>query len=224
MVESDRVAATGAAWIREALGRAIASRGRASLVLSGGTTPAATYRALAREAVTGGWGSVEVWFADERGVPPDDPESNYRMARATLIDPAAIPAGHVHRMEAERPDLDAAARDYDSGFPERADVLVLGIGEDGHTASLFPHHAALEEHARRVVAVRDSPKPPPVRLTVTPRVLAEAGAVLVLATGLGKAGAVAAALGEAGDVHRTPARLVRDREWLVDRDAASQLP
>ncbi len=213
---ADALAAAAAAEVHAALERAIAARGHASLVLSGGGTPAATYRELSRRPAPGGsWARVGVWFADERGVPPGDPESNLRLARETLIAPAGIPPANVHRMEADRPDLEAAAAEYESGFPSAADVMVLGVGEDGHTASIFPGSPLVIEEARRVAAIRDSPKPPPVRLTITPRVLREAREVLVLAIGTGKAGAVARALAADGEPGRTPARLVRDRGWFL---------
>lgn len=215
------LAASAAALVRTTLERAIAGRGRASLVLSGGGTPGATYRALARGPAPGGdWGRIDVWFADERAVAPDDPASNLRLARETLLDAARIPAANVHRMEAERPDVEAAAAEYESRFPERADVVVLGIGEDGHTASIFPGSPWIHERVRRIAVVRDSPKPPAVRMTVTARVLREAGVVLVLAIGAGKAAAVARARAAHGDLDRTPARIVRDRDWRVDVAAA----
>jgi len=222
--DAGALAAAAAAEVHAALERAIAARGHASLVLSGGGTPAATYRTLARGPAPGGsWSRVGVWFADERAVPPGDPESNLRLARETLIEPAGIPPANVHRMAADRADLEAAAAEYESGFPGAADVVVLGVGEDGHTASIFPGSPLVFEEARRVAAIRDSPKPPPLRLTITARALREARQVLVLAIGTGKAAAVASALAAEGDPGRTPARLVRDRLWLVDRDAAARI-
>jgi 6-phosphogluconolactonase len=218
-------AAAASVEVHAALERAIAARGHASLVLSGGGTPAATYRTLSDGPAPGGsWARVGVWFADEREVPPGDPESNLRLARETLIEPAGIPSANVHRMEADRPDLEAAAAEYESGFPSAADVMVLGVGEDGHTASIFPGSPLVLEETRRIAVIRDSPKPPPVRLTITPRALREARQVLVLAIGTGKASAVAHALAADGAPSRTPARLVRDRDWFVDRDAASRIP
>ena len=199
----------------------VAARGRFRLALSGGRTPQPLYRLLAardRDALD--WSRGEVLFADERAVAPDHPESNYRMVRELLLDPLGVPAGNVHRMRGEALDLERAALEYESLLAEPLDLLVLGVGEDGHVASLFPGAAALAELRRRVVVVT-GPKPPPRRLTVTPRVLSEAHHVLVIGSGVGKAWAVAEALeGERGSV---PARLVREREWYLDRSAARAL-
>jgi 6-phosphogluconolactonase len=125
-------------------------------------------------------------------------------------------------MKGESPNREQAARDYEAALPEALDVLVLGIGEDGHTASLFPNSSALTETARRVLPVI-GPKPPPERLTLTPPVLAAARFVLVLAAGAGKAAAVARALEGELDVRACPAQLVRDAVWLTDHAAAAEL-
>jgi 6-phosphogluconolactonase len=120
-------------------------------------------------------------------------------------------------------DLEAAAREYEPWFAEPVDLLLLGIGEDGHTASLFPGSRLIAERARRVGAVFDSPKPPARRLTITPRVLDEARAVLMLATGADKVGAVTKALAPEGASADCPARLARGGDWLLDRAAAAGL-
>ena len=163
-----------------------------------------------------------VYFADG-AVPPNDPESNFRLARESLIDPAAIPARNVHRMKGDYTDLDAAVEEYEAHLVERLDLLVLGIGEDGHTASIFPGSPLVMERTRRVALVSDSPKPPPVRLTITPRVIREAREVLVLATGGDKASAVAQALEGTTDMREVPARMLRECVWLLDRAAAANL-
>jgi 6-phosphogluconolactonase/glucosamine-6-phosphate isomerase/deaminase len=124
-------------------------------------------------------------------------------------------------MEADAADLEQAARSYESRLEEPLDLLVLGLGEDGHVASLFPGSALLAERVRRVAAVTDSPKPPARRLTLTPRAIGEARALLVLASGSGKAGAVAAAFAANADPARVPAALAREGEWVVDREAAA---
>jgi 6-phosphogluconolactonase len=214
---ADRIAAAAEAAIRE--------RGRFHLGLSGGRTPAELYRTLAnppiREHIE--WSRVAIYFADERAVPPTDAESNYRLARETLIDVARIPPPNVHRMKAESADLDAAVVEYEAHLPARLDLLVLGIGEDGHTASIFPGSPLVMERTHRVAIVRDSPKPPKVRLTVTPRVIREAREVLVLATGAGKASAVARALEGTTDMRELPARMLRECVWLIDQAAAAGL-
>lgn len=208
--------------VAHAAAAAVEARGRFRIALSGGTTPRRLYEILGgpeyRERVL--WARAEVLFADERAVPPDDPESNYRLARECLIGPAAIPAERVRRMRADGPDLDAAAWEYESALEERLDLLVLGIGADGHTASLFPGSPALEESERRVVAVV-APKPPAHRLTVTTRVIREALQVLVLASGEEKAEAVARAL--EGPPRTVPAAVARGRDWYLDRAAAGAL-
>src|SRR5688572_17688070 len=167
---------------------------RFRLGLSGGRTPVELYRVLARPETGLDWRGVELFFADERAVPPTDPESNYWMVRKVLIEPAGIAPEQVHRMPAEREDLEAAAREYERLLAAPLDLLILGVGEDGHIASIFPGSMLVAERRRRVAAVLEGPKPPPRRLTVTPRTIAEAVAVDVLATGAEKARAVAQAL------------------------------
>lgn len=223
--DGDALAAAAAERVLSGLAAAIARHRAASLVLCGGRTPVATFRRIAGSPAPGGdWGRVGIWFADERAVPADHADSNYHLAEEALIAPAGIPSACVHRMPADAPDLEAAAARYEAGFPERADLVILGIGEDGHVASIFPRRPGVSESTRRIAVVRDSPKPPAVRMTITPRVLREAVAVLVLASGGDKAEAVARALAPAGDAQATPARLVRDRDWLLDAAAAARLP
>lgn len=195
------------------------------LGLSGGRTPIDIYRLLANPMPEpASWSNADLFFADERDAPPTEPESNYWEVRKVLVEPAGIPPSRVHRMKADSQDLEAAAAEYDELLEEPLDLLVLGLGEDGHVASLFPGSRWLEERERRVVPVYDSPKLPPRRLTITPRVIHEAREVLVLASGREKAKALAAALAPTGEVSRTPARLVRNRSWLMDYAAAAELP
>lgn len=192
-----------------------------SVALAGGSTPAPVYESLAAiEPLP--WPHVHVYFGDERCVPPDDPESNYAMARRTLLDRAPIPQQNVHRMPAERPDREAAAGEYAALLPPHLGVLILGIGEDGHTASLFPGSAAVDEAELLVLPIR-GPKPPPWRLTITPPVIAATRTVIVLATGDRKSRAVAHALSADLSVRECPARLARRGIWILDRAAASVL-
>lgn len=186
--------------------------GARTLVLAGGTTPKRCYELLARKQQLP-WGRVSVLFGDERCVPPDDPESNYLMAKQALLDRVA-PAT-VYRMPAELgPDEGAAeyARVIERLLPP--DVVVLGVGEDGHTASLFPGHPALRSKGV-AIGIYDSPKPPPKRVTLTLPVLQAARRVIILATGAGKAEAVAKA--KRGEV---PSGMIPDARWLIDRAAA----
>lgn len=194
---------------------------RVSLALAGGSTPRPAYARLAAgEEVP--WSRVEVYFGDERAVRPDDPDSNYRMARETLLDRISLPEDRVHRMEAEREDREAAAEAYARLLPRRLDLLLLGIGEDGHTASLFPGSAAAREEERRVLW-SGSPKHPHPRMTVTPPVIRSARLVIVLARGAGKAGAVARALEGPLVPASCPAQLARGGVWLLDEEAAAGL-
>jgi 6-phosphogluconolactonase len=192
-----------------------------SLALSGGSTPGPIYEALAGFPGIP-WARIRIYFADERAVPPGDPASNYRLVRGALIDRVPIPAESVHRMEAERPDMDEAAASYERQLPSHLDILVLGIGEDGHTASLFPGSPNLAETARRVAPAR-SPSPPTERLTITPPVVRSASRIFLFARGRAKADAVREALLGETDASRCPARLARGGTWVVDTEAAAQL-
>ncbi len=195
------------------------------IALPGGTTPERLYRLLAtpewRSRID--WDGVAIHFADERAVPPDHADSNYRFVRETLLAPLGIAGSRVHRMRGEEPDLEAAAREYEAFLAEPLDLVLLGIGPEGHVASLFPGGTAAHESVRRVVPVLDSPKPPARRITVTPRVLREARHVIVLAIGTGKSDAVARALDSDTSPRDVPARWVRDRWWLLDLSASAAI-
>jgi 6-phosphogluconolactonase len=222
---SGDLAAAAARAIAERAASVQASGRDFRLGLSGGRTPAEAYRILGRGVATPAvdWSRVIVLFADERAAPPSEPESNYWEVRKLLLEPAGVPPRHVLRMKADAPDLESAAAEYDPLLAEPLDLLVLGIGEDGHTASLFPGSPLVRERGRRAAAVFDSPKPPPRRLTITPRVIAEARAVLMLASGAGKAAAVARALAPGADPAATPAALASTGVWLADAAATSAL-
>jgi len=204
-----------AAILRETVDR----RDHASLCLAGGSTPRATYLVLA-ELPDVPWSKVSVYFGDERCVPPDHADSNFRMAEEALL--SRVTPKEVHRMHGELTDYDAAAKSYESVLPAAFDLLLLGLGEDAHTASLFPGDAAAAELTRRVMHVV-GPKPPPNRLTITPVLLQSAQNVLVLAAGAGKAEAVARALEAPLDTRAVPSQWVRDAVWLMDHQAAGQL-
>jgi 6-phosphogluconolactonase len=218
--DSKDLAVTAAARVADELTRAIAARGQASIALAGGSTPKATYEALAGLPLD--WARIDVFFGDERCVPADHPDSNYRMAKAALFDRITIPSERVHRMQGELADRDAAAKSYEAELPERLDVVVLGIGEDAHTASLFPGAAALSEEVRRVLPVI-GPKPPPERLSLTPPVLRAARLCLVLGSGAGKAEPVRRAFMDPLDIVATPIQLARDGVWFLDPAAAAAL-
>lgn len=219
---TDALAAAAGAWIVRTLTDAMRERVRASLGLTGGGSPRATYRWLAEHGDQLPWDRVEIFFGDERCVPPDDAESNYRLARETLLDHVAVPPGNVHRMTCESGDRDAAARAYASLLPEHFDVLLLGMGADGHTASLFPGAAELDETARDVLP-STSPEPPHARLTITPRVIAAAREVAVLVTGAHKAEMVHRVLEGDYRPRELPIQLALAATWFLDTEAASRL-
>jgi 6-phosphogluconolactonase len=219
--DAEELARVAAAWMAEEVRRAVDRSGRCALALSGGSTPRPAYERLATEPAVS-WAAVEIYFGDERAVPPTDPASNYRMAREALIDRVGLPAERVHRMEADDPDLEAAAARYAARLPERLDVLVLGMGQDGHTASLFPRSPALRETRRKVVPAR-SPVPPVHRLTITPPVIAAARRVAVVTAGAAKAPVVAQVLRGPWRPEELPAQLAREGAWIIDRAAASAL-
>jgi 6-phosphogluconolactonase len=230
-------ATAAATMTRELREKALQERGRCSLALSGGKTPEELYRRLATLSTPNEWASTDFFFSDERCVPPDHPDSNFHLADRALFRPLAIPESHVHRMSGEHPDPDAAAREYEnvlravtgttSGAWPRLDLVLLGVGNDGHTASLFPGTNALQER-RRGVTVGHAPSGPPTRLTLTLGVINQATVVLFLANGDNKAGIVKTIL-EPQHVsdRQVPAALVRPERgrliWVLDRAAAAKL-
>jgi 6-phosphogluconolactonase len=223
---------------------AIAARGRFLVALSGGSPPRAAYALLATPgcAARVRWAQVHIFWADERCVPPDSPDSNYRLARETLLDRVPIPAGHVHRLAGERPPAEAAARyertlrdvfvppgegDADRDLPPpRFDLIVLGLGADGHTASLFPGTLALRERQRWVVA-NYVEKLQAWRLTLTLPVLNAAANVIFLVSGKEKAERLKHVLEDPLRPEVPPAAMVNPSAgnllWLVDAAAASLL-
>jgi 6-phosphogluconolactonase len=206
----EAVAEAGAKAIAQAL-----ERGARTLVLAGGTTPERCYELLAKMEVE--WGKVTILFGDERCVPPDHPDSNYRIAREKLLD--KVSPATVHRMPAEL-GPDEGAKEYAKTIANLVplDLVILGVGEDGHTASLFPNHAILNATGL-VAGISNSPKPPPKRVTLTLETIQAAKQVLILASGKGKAEAVA--LAKRGEV---PSGMIAGARWLIDRAAAGISP
>jgi 6-phosphogluconolactonase len=219
IVDTADVPLTAASWIASCLREAVLSRGTASLALAGGSTPRRVYQELASLPVT--WDRVDVFFGDERCVSPSHPDSNFRMARESLLDRVGV--SRVYRMQGEREDREAAAADYAALLPSALDLILLGLGEDGHTASLFPGHDWSRPTGRSVIAVSGSPKPPPFRLSVTPDVIWAARRRLVLATGAGKAGQAQRALEGDAAPWAYPVHTVSNATWILDTDAASLL-
>jgi 6-phosphogluconolactonase len=229
--DAESVAQRAAAHIDRQLRRVHEQRGVAHLALSGGTTPGRTYELMGAKAED--LSGVELWFADERCVPPEDQESNYRLVAQTLLARAQIPAERVHRMEGEAGPHEGARR-YAEALVEHVpgvaasgaslpvlDLIVLGIGPDGHVASLFPGAATLDAGEDAIcLGVEDSPKPPPQRITLSLAVLRAARECVLLATGASKADAVSAMLGE--PTRHVPASLLRrERLTIILDDAAA---
>ena len=222
---------------------AAVTRGGAFVALAGGATPRRLYSNLAdpqqpwRDRIP--WRQVHLFWGDERHVPPEHPDSNYGMAKASLIDHVPVPADQVHRTRGEMPDAHEAADEYErtldvvSGLSRTPlfDLTLLGLGEDAHIASIFPGSELLADVGRPVtghrVAAVWAPHLGVWRITLTPDAILDSRAIVVLVTGLNKSNAVLAALEGALDVGTHPAQLLRgadDRvEWFVDRAAASRL-
>jgi 6-phosphogluconolactonase len=216
---------------------AISKRGRFTIALSGGSTPKSLYALIAANAAASvPWEKVFFFWGDERHVGPKDPESNYRMAEESLLSKVSVPAGNVFRVPAENPDAGAAANAYEQTlrnffetapgqFP-RFDVILLGMGPDGHTASLFPETAALQEKSRLFVA-NWVEKLHTHRLTLTLPVLNQAHLVAFLVSGTDKAAALHEVLEGKAAGEKYPSKLVRPVDgqliWFLDRASASGL-
>jgi len=217
--------------------KALADFGTFRVALSGGTTPQGLYARLAAEPFRSrvDWARVQVFWGDERCVPPDHADSNYRLARELLLSKVPVRAENVYRMRGEATDPDLAAAEYAGelqaafglkrGERPRFDLILLGMGADGHTASLFPHSPALREVTRLAVAVYvDAVKG--YRITLTLPVLNNAADVLFLVSGSDKAERLRAVLGGKPS-HAAPASMVRPERgtlhWIVDRTAATGL-
>ena len=229
--------AAAAEEVVRAANEAVAQRGRFTLALAGGSTPKSLYNLLATNARTAlPWERMFFFWGDERHVPPTDPDSNYRMADETMLSKIPVAAANVFRMKTENPDAAAVAEDYEQtlrkffqlepGQVPAFDLILLGMGPDGHTASLFPGTAALQEKSRLVLA-NWVEKMKTYRITLTLPVLDAAGCVIFLVSGTDKAAALHAVLEEDVPGEQYPAKLVRPRQgkliWLVDRAAASTL-
>ena len=189
--KADSLAESLAGRFEEEARHAVATRGRFTVALPGGSVATSFFPRLSRVPLD--WSKVDFFWGDERAVPPDHPDSNYAVARTLWLEPAGVPAASVHRMKAEERDLAKAAVAYErelvqaAGSPPRLDLVLLGVGPDGHVCSLFAGHPVLAVRDRAVAVVEDSPKPPPRRLTLTLPVVAGAALVIVVALGRAKA-------------------------------------
>jgi 6-phosphogluconolactonase len=222
--------AGAADFIREEAIEAVAQRGRFAVALSGGNTPKPIYERLAKAAGID-WTRVQIFFGDERCVPPEDQRSNYNMAKAALLDHARIPPANVHRMRGEK-EPETAAADYAGvlksalGTDGRLDLVLLGLGDNGHTASLFPGLAVVTEANRTVMALYVEVVGM-WRLTLTPPIINAARRVVFLADGPGKAEVLDRVLQGPRQPMVLPAQVVRPTErpalWLIDAAAAARL-
>jgi 6-phosphogluconolactonase len=198
------------------------------IALPGGSVAEAFFPTLARAPLD--WSAIEWFWGDERALPPDHQDSNYRLAAELLFKHVPVDPARIHRMRAEGPDLDIAASEYEQtlmatrGVPPRLDLALLGVGPDGHVCSLFPNHPALDETSSFVITITDAPKPPPRRMTLTLPALADA-VIVVGAFGASKAFPIYEAL----EHHQTklPVALVaqnaRHALFLADPEAAGKV-
>ena len=229
--------AAAAEEVVRAANQAVAERGRFTIALSGGSTPKSLYNLLATNARTSlPWDRMFFFWGDERHVPPTDSDSNYRMANEAMLSKVPVPAGNVFRMAAENPDATAAAEAYEqtlrkffqlqAGEFPRFDLILLGMGPDGHTASLFPGTAGLQEKSRLVIA-NWVEKLKAHRLSLTRPVLNAARCVAFLVSGTDKATVLRSVLEENVPGEQYPAKLVQPKDgkliWFLDRAAASAL-
>ena len=241
-----RIAHNGQEWahdaavlIHEITEHAIRSTGRCLLALSGGSTPKTLYQTLTTAEWKGrlSWPHIFFLFGDERCTRPEDPESNFGLAQDALFQPLGIPSDHIYRMKGEYEDPASAAQEYEERIRQlthcpsptvpRIDVILLGLGEDGHTASLFPGTPALHERVK-IVTVGQAPTGVRRRITLTLGVINQATVVLFLVTGSAKASMVRASLEPQGVTERVvPAAMVAPEAgrliWMLDRSAASHL-
>jgi 6-phosphogluconolactonase len=237
---SAALASRAAQYFVEMAEEAVAARGRARVAISGGSTPKATFQLLADRNQPWysrmPWDRLELYWVDERCVPPDDEQSNFRMTREALLDRVPLRPEQIHRMEGELDPQEAAAR-YESGLRNNFrlegaeapsfDLVQLGIGPDGHTASLFPHTDALNE-MMRLVAANHVPQVDLWRLTLTWPVINHARSVFFLISGNDKADVLSEVLTGPRDVERLPSQLIWPSSGILtlilDRSAASKLP
>jgi 6-phosphogluconolactonase len=236
--DSETLVRAAGSRLVKAIQGAVAARGRALIVLTGGGNGIGLLRYLATQRQQIDWSKVHLFWGDERYVPEDDDERNDKQAREALLDHIDIPSSHVHTMPASDgefgTDLTAAALSYeqllaanaDPGQPvPNFDVHLLGMGPEGHINSLFPDTPAVRETTRMVVSVEDSPKPPPQRITLTLPAIQRSREVWLMVSGAGKADAAAAAIGGASPASVPAAGAVglETTLWLLDKEAAAKL-
>jgi 6-phosphogluconolactonase len=237
--DSETLVDAAGARLVDVISTAVAARGRALIVLTGGGNGNGLLKYLTHHAQDVDWSKVHLFWGDERYVPEDDDERNEKQAREALLDHIDIPPSQVHPMAASDgefgTDLAAAALSYEQLLAANAesgaqvpnfDVHLLGMGPEGHINSLFPDTPAVLETTRMVVPVEDSPKPPPQRITLTLPAIARSREVWLMVSGSAKADAVAAAIGGAAPVSIPAAGAIGldTTLWLLDEEAATKLP
>ena len=245
IIDPAALADAAAERLAEQIDHAIAIYGAATVSLTGGSTPRAMYEALAdgsrrwRDRID--WARVHLYWGDERHVPPDHADSNFGMAFRALVQHVPIPPGHVHRMRGELPEPKLAAAEYEQQLPEVFDVMLLGLGDDGHIASIFPGSPLLDAWRSRSGAGATATATEPARsprvaalstskgwrITLTPQPILASREIVMLVAGENKAAAVAAALEGPLDVNSCPAQLLREAgervEWMIDTAAGERL-
>jgi 6-phosphogluconolactonase len=226
--DSTTLVADIAAWIQNILSQAIAQRGQAHLSLAGGSTPKIIYQALASSQLP--WDKLQVFWGDERYVPPTDPDSNELMARQNWLNLVPIPAANIHPWPTTTGQPEECASLYQktilecfklpSGSIPQFDLMLLGMGEDGHTASLFPHSAALQVIDRLATVGNKDGQP---RLTLTASIINQARYVAFVVTGAGKQAALQQVFSTTADAQQYPAKLIQplgELWWWLDAAAA----
>jgi 6-phosphogluconolactonase len=200
---------------------AVVERERFDLVLAGGHTPRRAYELVAERIGRDAdfWRETHLWWGDERCVAPEDPQSNFRMVAETLLARADVSEGNVHRIPVDSGEPDAVADAYARVFPDTPDLVLLGMGPDGHTASIFPGSPLVDERERRFAAAEATHTGAGERITITPAGIFSARDVLVLVSGPEKAGAFHHVFAE-GNYRKTPAALVVEATWFVTQDTA----
>src|SRR5688572_28734976 len=232
--DAKAIAEEAARRVIDAARLAVDERGSFSIALSGGSTPKALYTLLAAEPYRSQveWDRWHILFGDERGVPPEHADSNYRMAHEALLSKVPIPPSHVHRMKGEV-DAEAAAAEYGRMLKERfddgVDIMLLGMGDDGHTASIFPHTVAVRETEHRGIAylAEKSTTVKSWRITMTAPYINKSRQILVLVAGAGKKDRLQEVLEGPRDPERLPIQLIEPRDgtmtWILDAGAAGMM-
>lgn len=221
----------GLTLVLEKIEQAIQQRGKCTLVLSGGSTPKPLYEALAEQSLP--WEKIAIFWGDERYVNPDHPDSNQRMTKQALLDRIEIPSTNIYAMPTGSPDPALDARKYETSLLEyfqinpgvfpAFDIILLGMGDDGHTASLFPHTEALNVKDRLITVGQKDGQP---RLTFTAPLINQARCVIFLVAGSNKQNALAEVFAPEGDAMTYPSRLIQPQGelwWLLDRSAGQNL-